>query len=348
MALARSELKRLFVKEGLEFLGVSSPETPEAFRRFKRWLGEGRQGGMHFLENHSALRENPAGLLPGSVCALVFALSYDQRESLPIQGPQVAQYARIRDYHRLLRQSGARIVRELKTHYPNAQARVFVDSAPVLERALAAQTERGFIGKNTCYIHPKLGSFLLLAGILTSIDFEKDSPSQVDPAMHLPDGGCGACRECQRVCPTGALDTDYSIDSRKCLAYWTIEHRGPIPEEYWPWLGTYYFGCDLCQLACPYNMKKTEGYLPENIPVRDYPDLFEIATMNQSAYEYHFGGTPLTRAKREGLRRNALIAMTVTRHPQLQAAVALCASDPAPVLVETVRQIESWRKRDAS
>ncbi|MCB0403509.1 MAG: tRNA epoxyqueuosine(34) reductase QueG [Bdellovibrionales bacterium] len=341
-------MEQLLNLEGLEFLGICSPKTPDAFEQFERWLGEGRHGEMRFLERHTELRAEPARLLPGSRTAILFALGYDQREKLPVAGPVVAQYARIRDYHKLLRQSGERIALTLKTHYPGAEARVFVDSAPILERALAAQTERGFIGKNTCYIHPELGSFVLLAGILTSIDFEKDIPSRINPGVHLPEGGCGACRECQKICPTGALDTDYSIDSRRCLAYWTIEHRGTIPEQYWPWLSTYYFGCDLCQLACPYNLKKDKGYLPSHIPVRQYPDLFATATMDQSTYEYHFGGTPLTRAKREGLRRNALIAMAVIEHSQLQAALEICEMDGAPVLKETVRQIVKWREKHAS
>src|SRR5690606_6307703 len=149
---------------------------------------------------------------------------------------------------------------------PGARTRVMVDTAPVLERALAAKTARGFIGKNTCYIHPLLGSFLMLGVVLTDIPLPSDERVPVDPARHLPSGGCGACRECQVHCPTGALDADYRIDAKKCLAYWTIEHRGVIPERFWPWIGTYYFGCDICQITCPYNMKDRHAKLAADIP----------------------------------------------------------------------------------
>jgi epoxyqueuosine reductase len=201
---------------------------------------------------------------------------------------------------------------------------------------------RGFIGKNTCFIHPEYGSLMLIGEILLSHHLTlSDSASPVDPNQRTSEGGCGTCRRCQVNCPTGALDTAYKLDARKCLAYWTIEHRGTIPFEFWPHLPTYIFGCDLCQLACPYNRKA----IPTSEPTRPdliNPDLFDLATMSQSRYEAWMGGTPLTRAKREGLRRNALIAMAVTKDERLAEACAGVKEEDAEVLHRTLEQIKTW------
>lgn len=214
----------------------------------------------------------------------------------------------------------------------------------MLERALAARTSAGFIGKNTCYIHPEAGSFILLGEILLTRDLtETDEPSTVDPQVRSDQGGCGSCRRCQIYCPTGALDEAYRLDARKCLAYWTIEHRGTIPFEFWPWLKTYFFGCDLCQLACPYNRAIAISQEPVRVELNQI-DFFDVATMSQARYEQLFGGSPLTRAKRSGLRRNALIAMTVTSDLRLPEALQMLTEDDEPVLHETSTQIGQWVK----
>jgi epoxyqueuosine reductase len=194
-----------------------------------------------------------------------------------------------------------------------------------LERAVAANTRLGFIGKNTCFIHPKQGSFFLLGEIISTHDFTESSPQEIRPSNNARDkesGGCGTCKRCQVHCPTGALDEDYRIDARKCLSWWTIENRGPIPKEYWPWIGRYVYGCDICQLVCPYNRGlKVKESTASLVKIKTEIDLFEMATLTQESYERLFGGTPTTRAKREGLVRNALIAMYVTKDPRLPQAL---------------------------
>ncbi len=347
MSFSRDLLNSWFEGEGLQLLGVVTPNSTQAFERFNQWLDEGRHASMSFLERNSECREDPTRLLPGSQSVIVFGLPYYQGDTLEEaligkNGPRVAQYARFADYHRELRKRGDRIGAQLKEAFPESQFRTVVDSAPLLERDLAAKTSEGFIGKNTCYIHPEKGSFYLLGEILSSKLLPIDEPAVVDPDQHLPTGGCGKCDRCQVNCPTGALNTDYSIDSNLCLAYWTIEHRGTIPEKFWPWLRLYYFGCDLCQLACPYNRGKTLPGLPSSLVSKVIPSLFEIATMDQNRYESWFGGTPLTRAKRGGLRRNALIAMKVTSDPKLHDAMRLCQFDSESPIAETLVQIENY------
>ncbi len=330
-----TEINAAAEREGLLFLGAVGLEYPEDYRRFQAWIAENRHADLRFLENHRALRAQPRGLLPGARSAVILALPY--HDTTPPSGPQVARYARYADYHRVLKEKAERVA---AAALPTHTTRVTVDSAPILERALAAKTRRGFIGKNTLYIHPDHGSFLLLGEILTDADLAHDVPPSIDSARKTRDGGCGPCKLCQTACPTGALDRDYNLDAAKCLAYWTIENRGTIPERFWPWLAEYYFGCDLCQLACPYNLKAKGP--PDDWKARTYPDLDTVAGMNQAEYEKHFGGTPLTRAKRAGLRRNALIAMAVTRHPGLQNAIEKVKSDGDPVLEATVSQIRGY------
>jgi epoxyqueuosine reductase len=228
--------------------------------------------------------------------------------------------------------------------FHTAQFRVVVDSAPILERALAARTSKGFLGKNTCYIHPRFGSSLLLGELITDVQLEPDAGAQVSPLVRTPEGGCGTCRRCQVHCPTGALSLDYQIDAEKCLSYWTIENRGPIPVEYWRYLEKFWYGCDICQNVCPYNRPKTgtDFATLESRGLQNL-DLAEVAKMNQDFYEKTFGGSPMTRAKSDGLRRNALIAMVVTNHARLAEVLCLLAeTEPAGLMRETMNQIPSF------
>ena len=331
-------------------LGVVSLEREPDFPRFKSWLDAGKNASMAYMENHQSLREDPRELLAGVRSAIIFAMPYylgdkhDPRYSP--ESPRMAQYAKFRDYHKILWGKGEVVMKELHQYHKaegvGPVGRVLVDSAPILERSLAARSHLGFIGKNSCYIHPKKGSFLLLGEILTSMELPGDTKEPVGHDQRTELGGCGSCKRCQVACPTGALDEAYTLDANKCLAYWTIEHRGTIPEKYWPWLAYYYFGCDICQLVCPYN----RGDLPpgDKSLLNGVGDLslFEVATMSQKLYEAKFGGTPLTRAKRHGLRRNALIAMKVTQDPRLSIALDAVTSDDHQVLLDTKIQIRAY------
>lgn len=326
-------IERYCERKGLIFLGGCDLEIREDYRRFQRWLERGAHAGMHYLLNYPEVRKFPDKLLLGAKSALVVGMPYYQGDSVGRQplpaSPKIAQYARIADYHKVLKRLTRELIIQLRSEW-GGEYRALVDTAPLLERALARKSGAGFIGKNTCFIHPSQGSFLFLAEILSTLPFGGERvPMQ---------SGCGSCTSCQTICPTGALDKDYVLDANKCLAYWTIEHRGPIPEEFWPYLAHYVFGCDLCQLVCPFN----QGITPVKVVPRVFPSLFEVAVMDQKSYGHYFGGTPMTRATRNGLRRNALIAMTVTRDPKLQEAMDLCLAVPEFPISETLDQIRGW------
>lgn len=319
-------------RRGLVFLGVVDLDLREDHARFSRWLEEGRHGEMTYLETSAVLRQSPTAVLPDAKSAVIVGLPY--QPDAKTSGPKTAGYALYRDYHKVLRKQGAALAAEMAAAYPEAQWRAVADSAPLLERALAAKGQRGFIGKNTCYIHETEGSYLLLGEILTDqkIESEEKLSEKVD--------GCQSCTLCQVECPTGALATDYQIDSRLCLSYWTIENRGTIPERFWPWLGEYWFGCDICQVACPYNRGEKTSPRVLGFDRVSVPDLFEVAVMDQAAYLKHFSGTPMTRAKREGLKRNALIALHVTKHPRYEEALARVeAEETSYPLPDTCRQL---------
>lgn len=338
-------------KHGLLFYGVSNLNVTQDFIWYEQWLDDGRHAGMAYLERNLEVRANPALLLEGAKTAWVFGLPYylgDRWQRGDTKAPaQIAMYARLKDYHKVLRTSLDVLFSEiLQTSYPQDEAkpiyRVTVDSAPLLERALAANTTSIFIGKNTCVIHPKKGSFFLLGEVLTSWDpgVEVHETPTTKHRERSSEGGCGTCRRCQVHCPTGALDRDYQIDARKCLSWWTIENRGAIPKEFWPWIGRYMYGCDICQLVCPWNRGVPESATAQTLlKLEKNLDLFVVATMDQGTYEQTFGGTPATRAKREGLMRNALIAMHVKKDDRLKQALEKVRHDPSTVIQETIRMI---------
>ena len=326
-------------------LGLMKAGKDPHYQRFKQWIKAGKHGTMTYLERYSHIRENPSYLEPEMDQVWVCGFAYGQKQGftkkprVSSSPPLVAQYARYKDYHGFLRSLGQDLMERYleKTSQLQARYRVVVDSAPIMEKSLAVQTGRGFMGKNTLFILPDRGSFLFLFEIFTSASFPDSACSQ--SSKPLP--SCGSCRRCMVHCPTGALDEEYVLDATKCLAYYTIEHRGVIPVAYWAYLGEYYFGCDICQLVCPYNRhahasKKLKRWVPEDLMLKD------IAMMGQKNYERWFGGTPMTRSKKDGLRRNAVIALYVTSHHDFKEVEKFVITEQNPLLVATLKQIPEY------
>ncbi|MDD9950088.1 MAG: tRNA epoxyqueuosine(34) reductase QueG [Zetaproteobacteria bacterium] len=344
----RTHLETQAQQLGLRLFGIVDLQLdPLDYSRFNTWLEEGNHAEMEFLTRHKHLRETPSLLLEGAQSALVLGLPYFLGDKLSkvkhSKHPQFSQYARMRDYHKEIRQKCQQLVTQMNATW-GGNYRICIDSAPLLERALAKKTAKGFIGKNTLYIHPQHGSFFLLGEILTTLQLPSDKQTPVDPTQRDREfGGCGSCKRCQVHCPTGALDTAFQIDARKCLAYHTIENRGTIPVIYWKWLKTYLFGCDLCQLACPYN-RHAQAVRPSSM--RDWSQLalLDIVRMSQAEYEAWFGGTPVTRAKISGLKRNALIAMIVADDPSTEDARTYARASEYTLLHQTLTQENDYRK----
>lgn len=349
--------RKLAEDTGLYFFGVASLDVEKDYLSYEKWIEEGRHGSMEWMQKNLEIRKNPQKLLPGAKTALVFGFNYFLGDKW-LRGeigkqPMIAQYARLKDYHKFLRNKLTHIQFELIKEFGDQQVwRITVDSAPLLERALAANTGDAFIGKNTCMIHPKYGSFFLLGEILTSWDFDSFAQPQVQ--MHhehrarSTNGGCGTCRRCQVHCPTGALDQDYRIDARRCLSYWTIEHKGEIPLEFWPWIGRYLFGCDICQLVCPYNRGISVSEPAKELIKVQNISYHDLVNMDQRMYENLFAGTPMTRAKRAGLRRNALIAAVVLRDDAILSQLDELQKDEDPIIQSTALQAKQFLKNTKS
>lgn len=329
----------------LRFLGLVSLGPEPDFDRFEAWLAQGKHGDMSFLERNRQCRRDPTELMPGSRISALFGFNYYCGDKLrgDVTWPRIAQYARMRDYHKTLRVllSGAGEALGGELGY-DVKFRVCVDSAPLLERALAARGGHGFIGKNTCFIIPEAGSWFLLAELILDLEMQVEAPACVEPTRRSNSGGCGSCRRCQVHCPTGALATDYQLDARKCISYHTIENRSLVPVEIWPHLDRYIFGCDICQLVCPYNRgaqvnDRTPRKLTGDI------DPFDLFCLNQDRYVAKFGGTPVTRAKLSGLRRNGLISLVVRNDARLAEALAMVEKDQDGLLLATAAQISEYR-----
>lgn len=319
------KIRRLSEDNGVEFFGSAKLKSEDSYIFYEKWLSEKKHAGMRFLENNKNFRKDPSTLEPSLSNALVFGFNYYQGDKYAGQNsilkPRNAQYARFKDYHKVLKKIATNIMSQLfALSNLEFNYRVLVDSAPILERALAAKSGKGFIGKNTVFIDPDKGSFYLLFEVITDLDVDETSSKKVDPSIRSKDGGCGSCKRCKVHCPTGALDEDYVLDARKCLAYYSIEHRGAVPVEYWQYFKMYYFGCDICQLVCPYNRASNENRSIA-VKVNSEIDLYEVALMDQAKYETLFGGTPMTRAKIDGLKRNALIYLVVTKDERLPEVI---------------------------
>jgi epoxyqueuosine reductase len=313
-----------FAEAGLVALPHANQERDAAL--FEEWVRAGRAGTMRYLERTDEsgrlLRAQVRIPFPWARSAVVCFANYNSPHPRSIEPAAegagwIARYSwsskvdadgnrRPTDYHKVLLKRMKTL--ELRLHEPFGafEARSFVDTGPVVERALATAAGLGWTGKNTCLIHPKLGSFGFLAVLLTSLEIVEE---KAHTAL-VPDR-CGSCRRCLEACPTGALIAPYQMDAAKCISYLTIEHRGAITPELMKDMGRQVFGCDICQEVCPWNRKAPVTADPEleARPELVNPALDWLAAMDEAEFEKNFKGSPVRRAGFLGLRRNVAIAM---------------------------------------
>jgi epoxyqueuosine reductase len=293
--------------------------------RFEQWIGRGNAGSMRYLERRGddgqLLRARVAAPFPWAQSAIVCYALYHSAEPLstapsPAATGWIARYAwtsridaegrrRPSDYHKVLKKRLSALEAQMRGVFGEFEARGFVDTGPVVERSLATAAGLGWTGKNTCLIHPKLGSYGFLAVLLTSLPVQKE---EAHPAL-IPDR-CGTCRRCIEACPTNAL-TPYQMDATRCISYLTIEHKGPIAGELMQGMGRQVFGCDICQDVCPWNRKAPVAVDPELEPRKELvnPALEWLAGLSETEFEENFNGSPVRRAGFDGLRRNTAIAI---------------------------------------
>jgi epoxyqueuosine reductase len=325
--LSREQARGLALEVGFaEAVMTSHPHAHQErdAARFEEWVLAGRAGSMRYLER----RGEDGRLLraripfPWARSAVVCWANYNDeqpRSTEPAaQGSGwIARYAwsskvdaegrrRPSDYHKVLLKRLKALEARLHEELGAFEARAFVDTGPVVERALAEAAGLGWTGKNTCLIHPKLGSFGFLAVLLTSLEIAAE-----DVRVALQPERCGSCRRCLEACPTGALIAPFQMDASRCIAYLTIEHRGAIAPELMEGMGRQVFGCDICQDVCPWNRKALlggDGELEARTELVN-PALESLAALDETEYEREFNGSPVRRAGYWGLRRNVAIAM---------------------------------------
>ncbi len=299
-------LRELALRSGFDRVGIASLDRATTGESFLRWLADGAQAGMGYLERRVEVRLDPRQLLPGARSAICVALRYwplgVESDASNDLWPGVARYARGRDYHDLMLDRLKQLEEEIRDEFPGSLTRRYVDTGPVLERDLAARAGLGSFGKNTNLLNPDMGSWFLLGEILTTLELPSDSA-----VADL----CGTCSLCLEACPTGALTEAYKLDSRLCISYWTIEHRGSIPAGMRPEVGSWVFGCDVCQEVCPANAELGAASHPELEPPDQRKDLSLTGLLGMSREEYveAFRGSAMKRSKLSGLKRNAAIVM---------------------------------------
>jgi epoxyqueuosine reductase len=315
-------LKAEALRLGFDQVGIAPAVVSPGYPDFLRWLDAGFAAGMGYLERQEPSRSNPATLLEGVRSIVVVSVVYGSNPSgraaertSPTQG-RVARYARGVDYHRVLWDKLGLLLDWLTREEPTARGRAVADTAPLLERDYARLAGIGWIGKNTMLISRKLGSFTFLGALLTDRELVPDLPHEADH--------CGSCTRCLDACPTGAFPGPYELDARRCISYWTIEHRGMLADEYAEKLNGWVFGCDICQDVCPWNRKAPSGRLDEFEARPEWvgPDLIEWLNDDRATWSARLKGTALTRTKRAGLLRNAALVLGSRRRSEAIGALA--------------------------
>jgi epoxyqueuosine reductase len=298
-----------------------------------RWLERGEHAGMAYLERKVETRLSPATVLPGARSVLCVAMRYwplaGEDEPTGDLWPRVGRYARGRDYHDVMTERLDALAARVSEAFPGVVTRRYVDTGPVLERELAARAGIGVVGKNTCLLDREMGSWFLLGELFTTLDLAPDLAPD-EPLSDL----CGGCTLCIEACPTGALVEPYRLDSNRCISYWTIEHRGELSDDVARGNGEWVFGCDICQEVCPWNRRRHE-LGPADHPELRLPherrelDLAGLMGLSRDEYVARFRGSPMKRARLEGLQRNAAAA----RRNRGAAATAETGATvpPAPV-----------------
>lgn len=309
---------------GIQLLGIADARIPQGVRgpmeeMYARWLDEGNHGTMTFLQRHREMKFDPERILPGCRSVILAALPYYQEASwgkgrmLGPRGGRISRYAWGRDYHKVLKTRLNTLKTSLGQDFPGEEFLPFTDAGPLHERFFAQSAGIGFTGRHTLLITHEQGSWVFLGGLLTTLALEARGHHQIpeNPGSSAQGVCPSSCRRCIQVCPTGALTAPFRIDASRCISYLTIEHRGLIPEDLRSLMGDWVFGCDLCQEVCPLNLKAQQTGVEDFLTIRAQgtQDLGELLSMrSHEDFVRRFAGTPVMRARREGMVRNACIA----------------------------------------
>jgi epoxyqueuosine reductase len=342
----KAAIRQHALELGFEDCRFTTADAPASAGKFQAWLAHKNHGEMQWLERNAEKRVEPQRVLAGAKSVIVLAASYQKPETgdrkPENQTGVVARYARFADYHDVLGEklkALAKFVDELGG--ANSRSLWYVDTGPILERDFAQRAGLGFVGKHTNLISRKLGNWIFLSEILTTLDLEPDAPEK---------NHCGSCARCLTACPTNAITAPFQLDARKCISYLTIELKGIIPIEFRKAIGNRIYGCDDCLAVCPWNKFAREGNLMKPHARGDLssPDLVELLSLDDAQFKLRFKDSPILRTKRRGFLRNVCVALGNVGDEAALPALAKAASDHEPLIAEHARwaigEIESRPK----
>ncbi|HET6326908.1 MAG TPA: tRNA epoxyqueuosine(34) reductase QueG [Planctomycetaceae bacterium] len=328
-------MKAEALRLGFDLVGITPATVPGGLENFHDWLRRGYDGEMAWLSRREEAYEHPRNVLAGVRSVIMLALNYRTDEPAPpCPGTgRVSRYAwSDADYHAVARERLKLLADFLHTQVPGCRTRSVIDSAPMLERDFARAAGLGWFGKNTMLINKRQGSWIFLAGLLTDLELEPDAPHETSH--------CGTCTRCLDACPTDAFPQPYVLDARKCIAYLTIELKGPIPQELRSGMGDWLFGCDICQDVCPWNRKSPRKDDPAFVARGDLnpADLGRLLDLDEAGFRDAFGESALSRPGRTGLLRNAAIVLGNQRDTAAVPALERALGDAELV----VRGAAAW------
>jgi epoxyqueuosine reductase len=318
---------------GFSLVGITTPDPLPHLDVYLDWLDSGHHAEMGYLERQEAIakRANPRLLLPDCESIIVTGTSYSLNEAVADKSTtdfRVAMYAQGEDYHQVLVERSRNLVSQIEDLVNRSiPHRIYTDTGPLLERELAQRSGLGWIGKNSCLIHPGQGSFFLLAEILLAFPLEPDAP--------FVDDRCGSCTRCIEACPTNCILPNRTIDANRCLSYLTIEKKGSIPQDLRSELGTWVFGCDICQQVCPWNLRFTPTSSDPAFKLRPFlreASLGDFLRLSPQSWRAQLRGSPLERPRRKGLVRNAaVVAGNLANEYWIDDLIHVLINDPEPV-----------------
>jgi epoxyqueuosine reductase len=337
--LSGEEIRKLAAQCGFEIAGVARAEPVAELGWYQDWISAGFAGEMRYLtDRRAAVRDDPRNLLPSAQSVICAGKLYNTPWPYTTcfndeERAWISRYAWGSDYHEEIRRGLAQLDRLLRDRAGDFESRICVDTAPLLERSYARLAGLGWIAKNTCLINQQIGSWLFLGELLVSIAIPEDAP---------PPDRCGSCTRCIDACPTTAIvplegSGQYFIDSRLCISYFTIELRGPVPEENRAGIGGHVFGCDICQDVCPWNRKAPVTGEAAYQPKEFAPFLARLASLTEREFSAMYEGTPVTRSRYSGFLRNVAIAMGNRALPEFRGPLEKLAASDDPLVVEHAR-----------
>ncbi|QKS01331.1 tRNA epoxyqueuosine(34) reductase QueG [Sphingomonas sp. CL5.1] len=331
-----SRLKTKAAELGFAACGIARADAaPRAAERLRAWLAEGAHGDMLWMESRAHHRESPAGLWPEARSVIALGMSYAPRED-PMRlaaeptRARISVYAQGQDYHDIVKKALKALARWMVAE-AGGDLKVFVDTAPVMEKPLSEAAGLGWQGKHTNLVSRSDGSWLFLGAIYTTLALEPDEAGR---------DTCGSCDACQRACPTDAFPAPYRLDARRCISYLTIEHAGPIPEEFRAAIGNRIYGCDDCLAACPWNKFANAAHANMAFAPRAElvaPHIDELLGLDDAGFRQVFAGSPIKRIGRDRMVRNCLIAAGNSGDIALASAVTPLLDDPNEVVREAAR-----------